>query len=46
MRNVSNKCVDKIKTHILCSVTFYENLAVYEITWKNVVEPDRPQMTV
>jgi hypothetical protein len=23
----------------------FENLAVYEIMWKNMVEPDRPQMT-
>ena len=29
------KFVEKIKTHILCSVTFfYENRAVYEIMWK------------
>jgi hypothetical protein len=41
------KVVEKIKTHILCSVTFFsfENRAVYEIMWKNAVEPDRPQMT-
>ena len=25
---------------------FFENLAVYEIMWENVVEPDRPQVTV
>jgi len=25
---------------------FPENRAVYEITWKNTVEPGRPQMTV
>jgi len=31
------KAVEKIKTHILCSVIFFfENLAVYEITWKNI----------
>jgi hypothetical protein len=35
--------VDKIQTHILCSVTFSENLAVYEIMLKNVVEPKGPQ---
>ena len=23
----------------------YENLAVYEIMWKNMVDADRPQMT-
>jgi len=29
------KVVQKIKTHILCSVTFFfENRAVYEIMWK------------
>ena len=25
---------------------FFENRAVYEIMWKNIVEPDRPQMTI
>ena len=39
------KVVDKIKTHILCSIIFSENRAVYEILWKNVVQPDRSQMT-
>jgi hypothetical protein len=40
--------VEKIKTHILCSVTFIflENRAVYEKMWKNIVERGRPQMTV
>jgi len=38
--------VEKIKTHILHSITFFENRTVYEIMWKNVAEPDRPQMTV
>jgi hypothetical protein len=38
--------VDKIKTHILCSKTFSENHAVYEIMWENMEEPDRPQMTI
>ena len=27
-------------------IFFFESLAVYEITWKNVVEPDRPQATI
>ena len=32
------KVVQKIKIHILCSVTFiFENRTVYEI-WKNIVE--------
>ena len=42
------KVVEKIKTHILCSVTFFppENRAVYEIMWGNIVERDRAQMTI
>jgi hypothetical protein len=40
------KVVEKIKTHILCSITSAENRAVFEIMWKNVAKPDRPQMTV
>jgi hypothetical protein len=44
------KVVEKIKTHILCSVTFTpppENRAVYEIMWKNIVdELDRPQIKI
>ena len=42
------KVVDKIKKkHNLCSVTFFppENLAVYEIIWKNMVQRSRPQIT-
>jgi len=39
--------VEKIKTRVLCSVNFsFENRAVYEITWKNVVEANRLQMTI
>ena len=38
--------VQKIKSHILCSVTFFfENRVIYEIMWKNTVELGRPQMT-
>jgi hypothetical protein len=41
------KFVAKIKTHILCSVTFYsENSVVYEIMWTHTVKPGRPQTTV
>ena len=41
------KVVEKIKTNILCTVVFFfGNRAVYEIMWKNTVEPDRPQMTI
>jgi hypothetical protein len=41
------KVVEKIKTQILCSITFFfEDRAVYEIMWKNIVDPGRPQMTI
>jgi hypothetical protein len=47
MRNVSEKVVEKIETHILCSVTFFsENLAIYEVMWNNMVQPDRPQIAI
>jgi hypothetical protein len=31
------KVVEKVKVHILCSVTFSDSRAVYEIVWKNVL---------
>jgi hypothetical protein len=46
MGNVPEEVADKVKTHILCSETFFKSCAVYEITWKNIVQPDRPQMAV
>jgi hypothetical protein len=39
------KVGQKIKTHILCSIFFYENRAVYMIMWKNTVDSGRSQMT-
>ena len=39
------KVVQKIKTHILCSVTFFLGGAVYAKMWQNIVQPDMPQMT-
>jgi hypothetical protein len=43
---LQTKVVDNIKIHILCSIIFFENRAVYEIMWKNIVEPGRLQMTI
>jgi len=38
------KVVEKIKTHILFSVTFlFIRLVFYEIKWKCVVQRGRPQ---
>jgi hypothetical protein len=46
MRNTSEQFVEKIKTHILCSIIFPENRAIYEIMRRNMVEPERPHMTI
>ena len=42
---LQTKVVEKIKTHILCSVIFFYHV-VYEIMWKNNVEVARSQMTI
>jgi hypothetical protein len=43
MINVSGKIIEKIKTNILCPITFFlENRAVYEKMWKNPAEPGMP----
>jgi len=46
MRNVVNKFVENIKTHILCLLTFKKNCAVCEVILKNIEKPDLPQMTI
>jgi hypothetical protein len=47
MRNASDKKdVEKIKTHILCAITFFKNRVVYEIMWKNNSEQSRPHMSI
>ena len=46
MRSVSDKSCTQ-NTHFTFNNFFFsENLAVYEIMWKNIVEQDRPQMTI
>jgi len=43
MKTVVDKIVEKIKTHILCSINFIlKNHAIYELMWKNIVELDMP----
>ena len=39
------KVVENIKTHILCSITFFKNRVTYVIMGKKFVEPGRPQIT-
>jgi len=47
MVSVQDKGFRENKTHILCSINFFpKNHGFYEIMWKNMVEPDIPQMTV
>jgi hypothetical protein len=44
---LQTEVVEKIKTRILCTATFFspENRAVYKIKWKNAKEPERTPMT-
>jgi hypothetical protein len=37
---------EKVKKHVSRSTTFPVNRAVYEIKWKKLVEPDRPQIII
>jgi hypothetical protein len=46
MKNLSDKFLDRIKTHVSYFIfNHFFNSAVYEIMWKNNVEPERLQMT-
>jgi hypothetical protein len=40
------KNLENIKIHMLCSIFFSEHLAVCVITLEDMVERDRPRMTV
>ena len=41
------KVVEEIKTHVLCSGTcVFFNRVLYEVMWKNIVEPERPRMKI
>jgi hypothetical protein len=45
-RSISNKVTENTKhTFYVRFLLFFENRAVYEIKWQNIVQPDRPQMT-
>jgi hypothetical protein len=47
MRNVSDKsCRENQNTHFVFSNFFFENRAVYEIIWKNMVHTGGSQMTI
>jgi hypothetical protein len=45
--NVSDKsCTENQNTHFIFNKFFFQNRAVYEIMWNNMVQPDKPQMTI
>jgi hypothetical protein len=47
VRNVSDKgCGENQNTDVLCSSVSFEKCAIYEKMRKNIVEPDKPKMTV
>jgi len=48
MRNFSDEnCAENQNTHVIFNNFFFlENHAVYEVMWKNIVGPDRPQITI
>ena len=48
MRNVSDKCCrENQQTHFLCPIFyFFEMVLFFEITWENMAEPDRMQVTI
>jgi len=47
IRKVSDKpCRDNHSTHFTFNSFFFQNRAVYDIMWQNIVEPGRPQMTI
>ena len=46
--NASQKCFRQNQnTHFMFNNFFFpENRALYKITWKNVVQPERPRVTI
>ena len=46
IRSRIDKIFREIKTGILSSKYFSEGRAVYEIMWKNIVQPGRPQIAI
>jgi len=47
MKNVSDKlCSENQNAHFMFSnIFFFENCAIYEKMWKNIIDRGRPQMT-
>ena len=46
MKNISEKVVEKIKTHVLSSVTIFGKSCRLSDNFENYCRIDRPQMTI
>ena len=46
MRDVSDHRRENQNTHFMFNIFSFENRVIYEITWQNIVEPGRPEMTI
>jgi hypothetical protein len=47
MRNpLAQDCRENQNTHFKSNNFFFESPAVYEIKWKNLADPGKPQMTI
>jgi hypothetical protein len=47
MRNVSDKiCRENQNKFYVQKHFFFRNFALYEVMWKIMVEPERPEMTI
>jgi hypothetical protein len=47
MRNISDKTSrENQNRHFMFNNIFFENRAIYEIKWKNIAQPDRPQIKI
>jgi len=44
MRKIPDRLVEKVKTHIVCQITFSRKSYRLWSMWKNIVEPDTPQV--
>jgi len=43
---LKTKFVEEIRTHFVFNNVFFKNRAVCEIMWKNIIEPDGPQIAI
>jgi len=46
MRNISDKSFGENQNTFYVQQRFLKNCAIFVITWKKTVEPDRPQVTI